>query len=145
PVRTLDPDADWAEVEWGGVKFGDRRLNKRLVTLGRARFAHPTANLPQACGSFAANNAANSFLSHPEVDLQLLLSEHAEASLARAADRRVVLAIQDTTSLNYTTHPATTGLGPIARAQRIPTLGLKVHTLLLSDLDGVPLGILDMH
>lgn len=144
PVRRLDPDADWAEVEWGGVKLGDRRLNKRLLTLGRARFAQPTANLPQACGSFAATKAAYRLLNHPEVNLQRLLSEHAEASLARAAEHRVVLAIQDTTSLNYTMHRATTGLGPISNNRVVQTLGLEVHTVLLSDLDGVPLGILDM-
>ncbi|MBK6942194.1 MAG: hypothetical protein IPH13_18605 [Planctomycetes bacterium] len=51
PVRKLDPDADWAEDEWGAAELGDARPTRRLVKYGRACFERPTANLPQACGS----------------------------------------------------------------------------------------------
>lgn len=56
-----------------------------------------------------------------------------------------MLAIQDTTSLNYTAHPATEGLGPIGASGADATLGLEVHSVLMSTLEGTPLGLLDVN
>ena len=144
PVRKQDPNADWAQTEWGTVDLGDQRLTQRLVEYGRARFARPTANLPQACGSRAATKAAYRLLQHENASLQQFLSGHREATLSRAASEPVVLAIQDTTSLNYTTHQATEGLGPIASTGADATLGLEVHSLMVANLAGTPLGLLDV-
>jgi len=51
----------------------------------------------------------------------------------------VVLAIQDTTTLNYTHHPATAGRGPLAEPH---VLGFLVHSVLAVSAQGVPLGVL---
>ena len=51
----------------------------------------------------------------------------------------LVLAIQDTTFLNYTHHPATTGLRPIGGGQR----GLLMHSTLAVTSQALPLGVLD--
>lgn len=144
PICAPDADADWAEIEWGDVELGDQRLTRRLVELGRARFARPTANLPQSCGSRAATKAAYRLLKHPSCEMDRLLSAHREATLGRAVGESVVLAIQDTTTLNYTRHPATQGLGPIDSHGAKATLGLHVHALLLANLSGLPLGVLDL-
>lgn len=145
PVMQIDPTVDWAETEWGGVALGDRRLSRRLVEYGRACFQRPTANLPQTCGSRAATKAAYRLLNHPEASLERFLSGHRETTLARAAEYPVVLAIQDTTSLNYSTHPATEGLGPIGSYGANATLGLEVHSTLLTNVEGTPLGLLDVN
>jgi len=144
PVRRLDPKVDWAQAEWGTVELGDRRLTQRLVAYGRARFSRPTANLPQACGSRAATKAAYRLLQHENASLQQFLSGHRETTLSRAASEPIVLAIQDTTSLNYSTHQATEGLGPIASTGADSTLGMEVHSLMLANLAGTPLGLLDV-
>ena len=143
PVRKLDPDADWAEDEWGAAELGDARLTRRLVKYGRACFERPTANLPQACGSRAATKAAYRLLNHKTAGLDTFLASHRESSLARAAQESVVLAIQDTTSLNYSHHPATEGLGTIG-SHNAATIGLQVHSVLLSNLAGTPLGLLQI-
>jgi hypothetical protein len=49
--------------------------------------------------------------------------------------------VQDTTSLNYTTHPAMQGLGPI-NTRKDGAQGLKLHDTLAFTPDGVPLGVL---
>jgi hypothetical protein len=56
------------------------------------------------------------------------------------AAHALVLAIQDTTFLNYTHHPATSGLGPIGGGQR----GLVMHSTLALTPQGLPLGVLDL-
>jgi hypothetical protein len=144
PVRPLDPDTEWAETEWGEVDLKDQRLTRRLVSYGRACGEHPAANLPQTCGSAAATKAAYRLLNHPLASLDRFLSAHRESTLARAREHSVILAIQDTTSLNYTTHRATEGLGPIGSKGAHATLGLEVHSLMLSTLKGTPLGLLDI-
>jgi len=53
----------------------------------------------------------------------------------------VVLAVQDTTTLNYHTHGATDDLGPIdAKGTR----GLLVHDTMAFTSEGVPLGLIDV-
>lgn len=53
----------------------------------------------------------------------------------------LVLAVQDTSFLNYTSHPKTKGLGPIgAKEQNL--LGLVMHTTMTLTPAGLPLGIL---
>src|SRR4029077_20611337 len=54
--------------------------------------------------------------------------------------RAVVLAIHDTTSLNYSKLTGTTGLGPIGSSGTAQ--GLYLHTTLALRPDGVPLGLL---
>ena len=143
PIRENDPEADWAETEWGGADLGDRRRNERLVTLGRSCFERPTASTPQACDNRASLKAAYRLLNHPSATMEAFLRTHREASLARAKECDRVFVIEDTTSLNYTGHPATTGLGPITSTGARATKGLQLHTSMLATPTGLALGILD--
>ncbi len=52
--------------------------------------------------------------------MDVILTPHTEATVERIKEHKVVLAPQDTTTLNYT-HPDTEGLGPIS-AGSIPNL-----------------------
>ena len=54
----------------------------------------------------------------------------------------VVLAVQDTTEVNWTSHPATTGLGPLGHTA---CRGLHVHSTLAFTPDRVPLGLFAQH
>lgn len=132
---------DWADLEWGNARLGDTRLVQRLVSLGRDRYAQPQASIPQTCGSRAKTKAAYRFFDHERVTLQNLLAPHIDATTRRVAKEKVVLAIQDTTSLNYSTHPATENLGPIGSS---PTgiVGLMLHGTLAVNTEGTPLGLL---
>jgi hypothetical protein len=137
------PPRDWAEQEFGGAELGDQRLNQRLLTLARDFYARPQARLPQACQSAAKTRAAYRFFQHRETHMEPLLAPHYEATRQRLADQPVVLAVQDSTSLNYSTHPATAGLGPIgSKAEGV--IGLWLHSTLAFNLEGTPLGLLDV-
>jgi hypothetical protein len=70
-----------------------------------------------------------------------LLVSHVHATVQRAAAHPLVLCVQDTTSLNYSTHPQTTGLGPIGN-NRDKTIGLFLHSTLALTPTGEPLGLL---
>ncbi|NTW37158.1 MAG: DUF4338 domain-containing protein, partial [Syntrophobacteraceae bacterium] len=141
--RAEQPAADWAEEEFGTVDLGDERLKQRLLGLARSFYAAPQANIPEACGSAAATKAAYRFFDHDATDLQTLLAPHYEATLTRVVEQDVVLAVQDTTSLNYSAHPATTGLGPL-NTKEDKSIGLHVHDTMAFDTLGTPLGLVDI-
>ena len=143
PVSKPTEDSDWTEVEFSGAVLSDERLTKRLRLMAHDFFARPTANIPQACGSRARTKAAYRFCSHEHVTMEAILAPHFESTLKRAASEKIVLAIQDTTTVNYTTHPATEGLGPIGSVGARDTLGLQVHSTLAFNLSGTPLGLFD--
>jgi hypothetical protein len=143
PVAAPPPPADWAEEEFGGAALGEARLTRRLCLLARDVYARPQAHLPQACGTRAKTKAAYRFFDHARVNLQSVLQSHYQSSAGRAAGEAVVLAVQDTTSLNYSAHPATERLGPIG-SQADGAVGMMVHSTLAFNLAGTPLGLLDV-
>jgi Transposase Tn5 dimerisation domain len=64
---------------------------------------------------------------------------HVESTYRRLDHASVVLAVQDTTEVNWTRHPATQGLGPLGHTA---CHGLLVHTTLAFTPERVPLGLL---
>ena len=143
PAPTTPPPADWAEQEFGGAVLGDERRKRRLLVLARDFYARPQASVPEACQSRSKTKAAYRFFDHPETHMDVLLKPHFEATQQRVAAEKVVLAVQDTTSLNYSTHPATENLGPIG-SQQEGIIGLLVHSTMAFNLEGTPLGLLDV-
>lgn len=134
---------DWAEEEFGEVRLGDERRVKRLVSIARDFFARPQANVPQACQSRAKTKAAYRFFEDSNTSMEKVLKAHYASTASRMAGEKVVLAVQDTTTLNYSTHPATQGLGLIASRQE-SVIGLIVHDTMAFTTDGTPLGLLDV-
>lgn len=141
-LDSIEPVIDWADQEFGRSSLGDSRLTERLKTLARDFCANPTANLPQACGSRAKIKAAYRFLDNETVSLDKILESHFWATEARAREKPVALAVQDTTTLNYTTPKIREGLGPIEFRSE-GGQGLILHSTLAFDTDGVPLGFID--
>ena len=133
---------DWAEEEFGGCALPDARLQKRLLLLARDFYARPTGNVAQACASRAKTKAAYRFLDHDQTTMDALLQPHYRATEARVHAQAIVLAVQDTTSLNYTAHAATEGMGPIGSDVNGPQ-GLHLHSTLAFSTQGTPLGFLD--
>jgi len=143
PVVSKPDPVDWAEAEFGSVDLGDRRLNQRLMEIARDFYARPQAQIPQACQSRARTKAAYRFFKHPSTNMDDLLEAHRQSSYQRIAGNKVVLCPQDTTSLNYSTHPATENLGPIG-SQKDGIIGLIVHDTMAFSVEGTPLGLLDV-
>src|SRR5688572_4196863 len=75
--------------------------------------------------------------------MDALLESHYAATAGRMAQQAIVLAAQDTTSLNYSLHPATENLGPIATHSE-GVVGLLVHDTMAFNLEGTPLGLLNV-
>ena len=141
PRQQADPEETWPEEEFGQADLGDRRLTGRLVTIVGDFLARPERSIPKACQSRARTKAAYRFLDHPEIDMDMILKPHYQATLERLREEKTILAVQDTTTLNYTAHPTVQNLGPIGyRLER--GVGLILHDTMAYTPDGVALGLL---
>jgi len=143
PEPEPPPPQDWAEEELAAAQLPNQRLHRRGLILLRDFFARPQSQIPQACGSRAKTKAAYRFFDHHQVSMANVLCGHYEASMKRAQTQPVVLAVQDTTELNYSAHPATEQLGPIGE-KKTKQVGMLVHDTMLYNAEGTPLGLLDV-
>ena len=132
-------DTNWAVHEFADADLGDERRTTRLVELAYALGQHPTAALPEACGTGSMLKAAYRVFDNDGIAPQDILQSHVEATYTRLGAVPVVLAVQDTTEVNWTRHPATQGLGPLGHTA---CHGLLVHTTLAITPERVPLGLL---
>lgn len=142
-TRPHEPNPDWAKEEFGAAKLNDQRLKRRLLLIARDLYDRPQASLPEACQSRAKTKAAYRFFEHATTTMDNLLTAHYEATVKRMSQEKLVLIAQDTTTVNYSAHPLTEGLGPIgSRHQGV--VGLMLHDSMAFNLEGTPLGLLDV-
>lgn len=135
----LHSPALWAARTYATAALPDRRLNVRLVHGAALLAARPWDSIPQACATWAEAKAMYRMIDNPRVSVERLLQPVYEATAKQCAGLPVVLAIQDTTSLNYASLSQTRDLGPINNSG---SRGLLVHSTLAVRPDGVPLGVL---
>jgi Transposase DNA-binding/Transposase Tn5 dimerisation domain len=132
-------EESWAVTEFAEAELGDARRTQRLITVATQLAQRPGAGFPEACGSRAALKATYRLLANEAVAPAELLASHVGATYERALRVPVVLAVQDTTEVDWTGHPATRGLGPLGSPSH---QGLMVHTTLAFTPERVPLGLL---
>ena len=128
----------WAVEELSQADFGDERLTKRFIRLVKDLAEQPEASVPQASGDWATTKATYRFWNNKQVTPEAIRAAHRNSTIQRIQAEPMVLAIQDTTSLNFQSHPVTQGIGPIDAKG---TSGLFVHSVLTVTAQGVPLGL----
>ena len=136
------PPRDWIEEEFGRAQLGDRRLTARLLKMTGQFFEQPQANITQSSGSSHQAKAAYRFLDNPQVHWESILRSHYQATTDRLHEHETVLVATDTTTLNFTSHPATKGLGYIC--DREDTQGIIVHDTMSFTPQGTPLGLINV-
>lgn len=117
PATLLSPQ-QWAEYTFSGVRLGDPRRHRRLLSMARAMATEPAASLPKQMQGLAELEAAYRFLHTPAVSYEALIAPHVQQTRQEAGEYQEVLLIQDTTELDYHHHPSTSGLGPIGNGSR---------------------------
>jgi hypothetical protein len=134
-------DEAWAQTEFGAAALGDARRTARLVQMARRLAERPEASLPQALEDGAALKAAYRFFDNAEVAHEKILASHVVSSLGRMQGHEVILAVQDTTVIDYSTHLATAGLGPVHTQGGH---GMLCHGTLAFTPQRLPLGVVGL-
>jgi hypothetical protein len=138
---------EWARKEFGGAQLGDKRLTRRLVAIAGTKATDPMKALTySADGRHAEVKGYYRFIDNPDenaVNMDSVLASHRERTIKRMRSESVVLCVQDSTDLNYSTLLACEGLGFMGTNQsRVESQGLRLHSTLALTARGLPLGVL---
>ena len=123
--------------EFDTIGLGDRRLNVRAKKVLETLAADPQSMINAACQGWAETQAAYRFFDNDLVTLQAVLEPHRQASIKRIRRQDVVLIVQDTTELDFRSHPPR-GSGPL---RTLETRGFYDHSHLALTPEGLPLGV----
>jgi len=115
--------------EFSTLRLGDARLDRRLRTSFQSMMNNPGKSIPEQSGGWAEAKAFYRLLDHESLSAESVLEAHAQSSLRRARNsgERTILAIQDTTSLNFTKRKELDGLGSLSDKGE----GLYVHSTMI--------------
>jgi hypothetical protein len=139
--REPENDLDWIGYELGAIALGDERLNWRLLDTAAKLAARPQGSINQASDDWADTKATYRLFANRKTSAAQILLPHQQRTKERLAGQTTVLAIQDTSFLDYSHHPKKQGMGPIGTSKQPSLRGLVMHTCLLTSTTGVPLGI----
>lgn len=131
----------WAQFEFGQAQLIDKRLNKRLVKIASDFYRQPNASIPQASGSPAQAQAAYNYFDNDFIKVEQTLEPHLKRTTERCAENKTVLAISDTTYLDFSTQHDKKGMGALAKKE---SLGMLAHPTLAVIPEGLPLGIVHL-
>jgi len=140
-ARASSDEEEWAQSEFGAAELGDARRTARLVQMARQLAERPEASLPQALEDGAALKAAYRFFDNADIAHEKILAAHVVSSVNRMQGQEVILAVQDTTFIDYSTHLATEGLGPVHPKGGH---GMICHGTLAFTPERVPLGVVSL-
>jgi len=101
----------WAAAELARADLGDVRRNRRLVRIVEDLAASPESSVPLASRDRAALQGMYDFWANPRIRAEDIFAAHRASTIDRIEGYPIVLAIQDTTELDYSHHPDTQGLG----------------------------------
>jgi Transposase DNA-binding/Transposase DDE domain len=127
-----------AASEFDGAELGDPRRSERLQLIANMLEAEPAKSFPRAMGSDAALEGFYRFINSTSFGAEEIVAPHVAATTERASEAGVVIAVHDTTLVEYST--ARSGLGVTTHKTRRHGFVTQVG-LLLAETDGLPLGV----
>jgi hypothetical protein len=139
PVYPVSADL-WAAQVAAHATLPDQRLNARWASVLACLAAKPADSIPQSAGNWAQAKATYRFLDNERVQQEALLMSLVRSTVQSSRQWRVIYAIHDSTSFNYSSLKRTTGLGLLNDCDE--ARGIHLHSTLALRPDGVALGLL---
>jgi len=125
--------------EFANLDLNSKRLEQRFIKTMETLAEQPDKSIWFSSGNRAEAKAIYRMLGNEDLDREEILRTHREATVRRMARHGgTILAVQDTTSLNYNTQTKMEGIGYICEQ----TLGVNIHSCLAVTADGLVLGVL---
>ncbi len=101
----------WAAEELKSADLGDRRRHihtgKNCIRFSRTTQCYGTTSLWR----LGRDPSTNDFWANPQIQAEAIRDCHQQSTLSRVKQHETILAIQDTTELNFTHHPSKKGMG----------------------------------
>ena len=95
-MRTVD-----LVEEMASVSLGDRRLNRRVLSIVEKLQNQPGVGFPRALGTAAGLEAFYRLTNNERVDPDAILAPHRDQAWSRAASSPMRLVLHDTTEFSF--------------------------------------------
>lgn len=123
--------------EMAHLSLGDERRNKRFISIVERKVSQPAASIPEMGSDWREVKRTYEFYDNEKVQEAQLATVVEKATVDRCSGQAVLLHVMDTTNVSFSCHAD--GLGYLDHGAG---QGLMVHTSLVLDAEGCPLGIL---
>jgi hypothetical protein len=125
--------------EFAGVDFNEKRLEKRFRKTMETLSKDPRQLIYGSSANRAEAKAIYNLPGNDKFDRSEILRAHRAATIRRMEGQSLILAVQDTTSVNYDGQREMEGNGYIGDK----TMGVNIHSCLAVSPEGLVLGVLD--
>lgn len=133
----------WARREFGGVRLGDRRNDRRLIAIAAGLCDRPNGKVSAVFRTTKEREGAYDFLENDRVSHEAIVEGTTDATAKRAKDYPFVYVAVDGTSLTLTDTKKKKDFGSVG-TRTAGARGIKVLDALAVDPQGVTLGWLDL-
>lgn len=141
--KAIKDDGSWILPELSSADFQELRLNKRFKVIASELSKQPSLPINQASSDWAAAKAAYRFFQNPKVDHTKIIEPHILSTSLRTKGCKRVVVVQDSSSIDFSKHTKTKGLGLMHAFKDGDELkGLMLHATLALTEKGLPLGLL---
>jgi hypothetical protein len=125
--------------EFAAVDFNEERLEKRFRRTMETLLRQPEKSIYGSSANRAEAKAIYNMVGNEKLEKREILDAHRAATIRRMEGHPVILAVQDTTSVNYESQQEMEGNGYIGTK----TMGVNIHSCIAVTGDGLVLGMLD--
>jgi len=141
-IERID-ETHWAFEEFRNLGINCGRTIKRFIRSTITLSRKIGESIAGASNSKAEAKAMYRLIDNKKVTEAVVLQAHQKATIQKMKEsgELIILAVQDTTTLNYTSHKKTEGLGDFGAGP--DNRGLIVHSALAVTPKGIALGLLD--
>jgi len=133
----------WAYEEFKTMGINCGRTIKRFIRTMITLSKKINESIAAASDSKAEAKAIYRLINNEKITEEVVLNAHRKATIQQIEEsgEQIILSIQDTTTLNYTSHKKTEGLGDFGATP--DSRGLIVHSALAVTTQGIAIGLLD--
>jgi hypothetical protein len=132
-------DAFTLAKEFAEMDFNEERLEKRFRKTMETLSKDPRKSIYGSSANRAEAKAIYNLLGNDKFNRGEILRVHRAATIRRMEGHPLILAVQDTTSVNYDSQQKMEGNGYIGDT----TMGVNIHSCLAVTPEGLVLGVLD--
>jgi hypothetical protein len=136
-------EKNWVQEEFKNLGINCGRTLKRFIQTMTTLSKKPNESIAGASDNKAEAKAIYRLIDNDKLTEEVILNTHRKATIDKMieSDANIILSVQDTTTLNYTSHSKTEGLGHFGSGEY--SKGLIVHSALAMTTEGIAFGLLD--
>lgn len=131
----------WATDELAKVDFGDKRLDRRFLKVAGSQAKTPQLSINASSADWSCAKAAYRLFDNSKVTPQKILEPHIENTIHRIYGQEMVVIVNDTSFIDFSTHEMVPDLGVATKHGEHETKGIHFHAGLALSHEGTPLGL----